>query len=846
MCLHYGLWYNICVKLAKNYMARQKRKKRQYRCSVCRKNGHTKRECNLREQAVQREKKKGPIPVFVHAKKDGDASSHIVNLKGNVQQPDWKEIEVFREKIKAQTQRVSVDWAQMIREANEKERLKQVHAQRQPRVVPKIAPVTPKPIGQPKPSKHIRPKKKQRVRLSLPTLEFQFSIFSRQRMGAFAFVLILLVALPYPAFAYFDRLRHDTSRAVEASTSAFFALQSSTLAALHSDIGNAQQDLSTALQHFSQARSIVDKEHSMLVYVARLLPVIGKQVEGRQQVLVAGHHLALGNTYLLKGLGEVQAASEEQATTDQLLILKAHMRSAIVQYQEALDQLEDVDNSAIPIAYQQSFTEFRSLFATLIDDMNDLNGLIDVLYSVFGGEDFKRYLVLFQNHHERRATGGFIGSFATIDVQKGKILDINIPGGGSYDVQGQLSEYVEPPLPLQLVNKRWEFQDANWFFDFPTTASKAEWFLEHSWGMSFDGVIAVNGSVVERLLRVLGPVEHDEYDLLLEADTALASLQGSVKDRHEEGYTDPKGVLTGILDQLLSATSELDNVQMLKVLGEMHEALLEKEIQIAVEDPAVQTKLKEFHWTGEVIPTNVGKDYLAVVHTNIAGSKTDVAITEEINHDVAIDEDGMAIVRVTINRTHTGTEGERFYGEPNIDYVRVYVPAGSELLDAGGFDYPPEDAFLVPESWYTSDTHLAAIEKENGYHISTGTRVTSEFGKTAFGNWVITRPGEKSSIYFEYRLPFTLFDQLQEAPRSNTQQWKELFTPKQKEISTYQLFVQKQSGASPFVQSTITYPSDWKPIHSTHIDTGLGLHTAQISGELETDRSIGIVMEREK
>ena len=39
-----------------------------------------------------------------------------------------------------------------------------------------------------------------------------------------------------------------------------------------------------------------------------------------------------------------------------------------------------------------------------------------------------------------------------------------------------------------------------------------------------------------------------------------------------------------------------------------------------------------------------------------------------------------------------------------------------------------------------------------GIDNKTGTRITAEFGKTVFGNWVTTNPGGESEIYFIYKL----------------------------------------------------------------------------------------------
>src|SRR3989338_7466370 len=136
---------------------------------------------------------------------------------------------------------------------------------------------------------------------------------------------------------------------------------------------------------------------------------------------------------------------------------------------------------------------------------------------------------------------------------------------------------------------------------------------------------------------------------------------------------------------------------------------------------------------------NDRQDYLMVVHTNLGGGKSDASIEETIEQEAVIAADGSVIDTVTLKRVHTGRPGELFYGDANLDYVRLYVPAGSELLAAGGFTYPTEESFLVADEWFKDDEDLTRYEEERGVHVQSGTRLTREFGKTVFGNWIVTK-----------------------------------------------------------------------------------------------------------
>ena len=62
----------------------------------------------------------------------------------------------------------------------------------------------------------------------------------------------------------------------------------------------------------------------------------------------------------------------------------------------------------------------------------------------------KRYLLIFQNNTEMRASGGFMGSFAVMDFSNGQVSNLNVPGGGTYDTEAGLKSKIVAPKPLQL------------------------------------------------------------------------------------------------------------------------------------------------------------------------------------------------------------------------------------------------------------------------------------------------------------------------------------------------------------------------------------------------------------
>ncbi len=848
------------------------RKRTVQTCSLCEKTGHNKRRCSFDRRVTPKHTKllktrkisKRSIPRVIHTDKvpplittskkkqpsrhyvpvvvsqKNVSSDHIVDLseqKKRSEYPALKSIQSFREKLAHTVDRRTVDFAATIRASKESTRTKRSlnkkHAFRLPAFslprmsVPKFRMTLPQ-VRVPRISVPRLP----RIRISFPNIALR-------RFAPAVFALLLLVALPMPAFSAYQSIRGQSANILSVSTGAFASLQESTTAAFQADTEAAQVSLQDALAAFAEVENVLDKEYKMFTDVFSALPIIGDHVSGRRAILHAGQHIALGNTYVIKGVSDAQV-DDDIAITERLAILTAHIEQALPQYEEARRALVSVNPSILPEDKRALFEEFLILYSTFIDDIQDLADLSHVLYGVFGGDSFERYLLLFQNHHEIRPTGGFIGSFAMLDTQKGRIENIDIPSGGSYDIQGQLNKYIVPPLPLQLVNDKWEFQDINWFFDFPTTARKAESFVESAKGTSFDGTIAINASVIERLLRVIGPVSAGEYNVLLDAENILPTLQHHVEGGYEAGDDEaPKEILSNVLETLLTAMQDIEPSQLILLLRELHEALGQKEIQIALKDSRMHAQIASFGWAGEIVQSDARQDYLSVVATNLHGQKSDARIEQHIEHVADVQEDGSVIVRTNISRTHTGDPYEDLYGAANITYMRAYVPEGAVLLDAGGFIYPPEDAFHVPEDWYEEDADLLRLEDEVGIHKNTGTRITNEFGKTTFGNWMIVPPGESREIWFTYQLPFSVVD-----VKRQTEGLSDIFASQPDAVSRYSLVVQKQSGVESTVSSVIQYPDGWTPRWKSHDSIDLMLHGASFDTNLDTDVVYGVVLEQ--
>lgn len=652
-------------------------------------------------------------------------------------------------------------------------------------------------------------------------------------------VLGLFLILPLFGFANFQKAKRVEEQVLGVSDQALTSLKSAGAFAAAADWDQADTAFDRALDQFGQAEAALLSFDGLLRSVAPLIPTQGKKLQSGEHLLEGGQAIAEAGSYLGQALKPFQEFDLELIKTEDLdqpygittvlLLSNAQLRPAEQALGEAVMHFSKVDASIVPEQQREQFILLQEYLPVLQRSVQELVSVSDQLLTFLGHERNRRYLFLFQNDHELRATGGFISSFALLDISQGQITKLEVPGGGTYDLQGWLTEQVLAPEPLRLVNPHWNAQDANWWPDFPTSAEKFIWFYEHSGGPSVDGVIAITPTVVEEFLKQTGPIDMTEtYGEKMSAENfrTFAEAQ-SAAQRDVEGGT-PKQFIADFAPKFLNQVFSTRQENLLGMLQTFYGFLREKHILFYLVDEQEQAAFSEFGWTGAML--QAPQDYLSVINTNIAGGPTDGRIDQIITHDATIQNDGSIEVRVEVERLHRGDPDHPEEGVKNMDYMRFYVPEGSVLVSASGFDRPGRGYFLNPEQGYRSDEDYQRIEGSGQIHQPTGVYISSAFGKTVFGHWVQTDAGTSSKVHITYRLPFRV---------SVGGLWNR--------SDHYSVLFQKQPGAkASALTSTVHFPASMKASYVqpsdevAHEEGGTRFHTA-----LDEDRMLGIVLSKD-
>ncbi len=363
------------------------------------------------------------------------------------------------------------------------------------------------------------------------------------------------------------------------------------------------------------------------------------------------------------------------------------------------------------------------------------------------------YLVLAQNNDELRATGGFVTAIGVVTVDRGKIGDLDIQDSYSFDKF--TAEHPWPPEPMTryMGIDQWVTRDGNWSPDFPTAAQDVEdlYHIENS--TEILGVVAFDMSAVQELVTAVGPLYLEEFGDWVDGDNVLDRMREYWGPQIPEGMTlrewaeelgwdelktewwlhrkDFIGLLAdALMTKLQGGGAERQLVGLAKAVWK---AMDEKHILMRFHEPAVQDLLAKMGMDGALDPAS-GADYMLALDTNMGYNKVNVNVARLVEYRVTLRSEAAPQATLTITYQNHSPAQEACVHRPKIkatyelmtqdcywNYLRIYVPLGSELLSATG----------VTQTETISDEH----------------------GKTVFATFFMVPAAESRTVSFTYRLP---------------------------------------------------------------------------------------------
>lgn len=408
---------------------------------------------------------------------------------------------------------------------------------------------------------------------------------------------------------------------------------------------------------------------------------------------------------------------------------KAQQKIAAIDPQRYPERVGDTEVRAKIVQVKESFDAAATFFVRA-------KPLIKQLPTMLGKDGEITYLILFQNEHERRATGGFLTAYAVMKIKDGKIELEN--STNIYDLDSAIPDSKRPPLPDKIkayhVNvPRFWIRDSNLSPDFAESVKLFESLYQHSsTRKEYDAIVTIDTHVLVDLLEIFGDTEAGGVTFSSRMDPRCDCPQAIYEIFDNVGR--PVGYIRenrkGILGQLMYALFfKAIGFSPSKYWGPMAERMIEnldqKHILLHFKDPEIQKAVEQMNYGGRIAQTE--GDYLHINNVNFAGAKSNLFVTEDIESETIFADGGVKRkVRVIFKNPykHSDCNLERSSLCLNAtlrNWIRFYVPEGAKLVSFKG-----------------SKTKVLTYD---------------ELGKTVYEGFMEVKPEGRAEVVVEYTLP---------------------------------------------------------------------------------------------
>lgn len=441
-----------------------------------------------------------------------------------------------------------------------------------------------------------------------------------------------------------------------------------------------------------------------------------------------------------------------------------------------------------------NLSERLLLYSNLIKKSRALSVLMPEIVALDGS---KNYLVLLQNNMELRPTGGFIGSFAKVSFENGKLKKLEV--NDTYAIDGQLKMHVEPPKEIKddLDQKDYFLRDSNWEPDFPTAARQAEWFYTKETGERVEGVVALDISAIEDMLSVVAPLDLADYNEKIDSTNLFEKAISHAELNFFPGTQAKKSFLTALTSGLFNKLFFLPNQNWPGIVTSLGKSLERKHMSIYLDNPSLFSYLISQNWAAVLPRGNIDNssfDFLAPVEANLGANKANYYLDRSYNLETVIGKDGEVSHRLRIAYTNR-SPSNAFPAGKYKNRMRVYLPTGTKLTRA-----------LWGEKEITTDV--------SGF---------VDYGRTGYSLLLELLPKEQKTLVLDYQTPLKL-------------EFKD-------GKAIYRLDVVKQAGTlkDSFTWS-LTYPLNMKVVSNQ--SQKMGPQEINIQTDLSTDKTFQLEFSR--
>jgi len=323
----------------------------------------------------------------------------------------------------------------------------------------------------------------------------------------------------------------------------------------------------------------------------------------------------------------------------------------------------------------------RAQLATAGDQADRAAALLQEVPPLLGSKGPRRYFIAVQTPSELRGSGGFMGNFAEIAVDNGRLALARTGRTGELnDGQGDRDPVLDAPADFLKRYARFDvattWQSVTISPHFPSDAQVIRSLYPQSGGRPVDAVVAIDPFTIQAILKVVGPIPVAGAPAPLTGDNAAQVLlfdqYRAFADNEQDDRKDfLAGVTKSLSERLLGGAVPIG--PLAKALQPMVD---QKHLMVSAGAAAEEPAFARLGLTGAMAP--VRGDSLAVVVQNAGASKIDWFLRRKVDYQATLDtHSGAVSAKATIQLANQAPPR----GLPNYIIGNVVgLPAGTSRL----------------------------------------------------------------------------------------------------------------------------------------------------------------------
>lgn len=500
--------------------------------------------------------------------------------------------------------------------------------------------------------------------------------------------------------------------------------------------GPAARSFGRATEAFAAAR-----QGAFLLRGWAAVPLAGRTPEGLLVLAETGERAARAAAELAGAVADLPgglasvAPREGRIPVRALDGLRAPVARASALLAEARRAADRLATGWVPSPLAEASRTAQQALRELEPRVRGLAMLLRSLPALAGTDGPRRYFVGGQNSAELRGTGGLIGNYGVLTVDRGRFR------------VGEFRSALELPVlpPEEAPGPSEDFAalyggfggggfwpNINMTPDVPTAAGLIEALYRRVTGQRLDGTVLVDLQGTALLLEATGPVRVPELGVTL-------SAQDFVPFVARARYLRP-GWRAHPTEALIAEAiwrRFLEGTEPQATLRALVRAALEGHLVVHSAHPQLQEALRLLGVAGEVEPG--GGDFVGVVLNNAAGNKVDYYLRQTLRYDVSLEPGGLASVTLRVRLWNGAPRG----AAPSY----ALGPHPNVRVDGRPLEPGEDRLFLTVYCPRLCSFRSATVDgrplEVGGYR---------ELGLTVLASWVSIEPQRTAEVVFRYRV----------------------------------------------------------------------------------------------